>query len=104
MNKIKYKPMILPSGEDNLKSYIKTHRLVLLENVIESINHSVEKDLSIVEVFKFENSDFVVTLERKNFPCNIEQIYEYCIENEHYELCNKIKKINLKLNNKYEKK
>lgn len=103
MNKIKYKPMILPSKDDQLQSYIKTHRLILLENVIESINHSLEKGLSVVEVFKFENSDFVVTLERKNFSCNIKQIYDFCIENEHYELCNKIKKINLKLNNKYEK-
>ena len=104
MNKFKYKPMILPCEENKLESYIKSNRLVLFESVIESINHSIENGLSIVEVFKFENSDFVVTLESKNFRCNIEQIYEYCIENEHYELCNKIKKINLKLKNKYEKK
>lgn len=103
MNKFKYKPLILPSDDEQLQAYIKNHRLVLLENVIESINHSIDKSLSVVEVFKFENSDFIVTLDRKNFLCNIKEIYDYCIENEHYELCNKIKKINVRLNNKYEK-
>ncbi len=103
MKKSKYTPMVLPSNDERLELYIKTHRLVLFENIIDSISHCVENNLSVVEIFKFENSDFVVTLESKNFPCNIEQIYEYCIENEHFEICSKIKKVNLKLKNKYEK-
>ena len=41
---------------------------------------------------------------QKNFNINIENIFEYCLEHEHFELCNRIKKLNFHIKLKHEKK
>jgi len=89
--------MVLPSSDGELKSYVHENKLKMMDSVVNSIQHSVENDLTVIEVFKFKNSDFVITLDKNNFLSNMEQIYSYCMENEYYELCSKIKKVNVRL-------
>ena len=51
-----------------------------------------------MEVFKFKKSDFVITLSHDTFKQNLENVYNYYILIEKYELCTRIKKIADKLN------
>jgi len=92
-----YKPLKLPKKDEELKKFILNNKLSLLEHVLNSVEYSVSKDLDVVEVFSFSQTDFIVTLSRENFKENIEALYNVFLKLEKYELCGRIKKLNLKL-------
>ena len=95
--------MVLPSVNSELKLYISKNKFYLFSGVIASIEYSLQHDLQSVEVFRFVDSDFIITLNEECFLENLEHIYKSCMEHEEFELCSKIKKLNLKLIKKYEK-
>lgn len=92
-----HKPLILPSGDAALKTFISTQKVKLMEQVINSIEYALENKLDIVEVFVFNGSDFTVTLNQECFLENVENIYKFYMAGEKYELCNRVKRINLRL-------
>ncbi len=100
MKKISYKPIILPSEYSELKSFIIKNKTKMMENVLNSIEYSLDNNLSTVEVFKFNKTSFVITLNDTCFLENVENIYNYYIENQKYELCPRIKNINFRLTKK----
>lgn len=97
--KLKYKPFVLPSDFKELELYVQSHKFDLTEYVITSIEHALEKNLSIVEVFNFKNSDFVITISREAFHENIQSVYKLYIQEEKYELCNRVKRVESLLEN-----
>jgi hypothetical protein len=97
--KAKVKPSVLPSDFQELDTYIFRNRQQLMEQVVSAIEFALEKNLPVVEVFGFKNSDFVVALSRNEFRDNINHIYTSYIQNEWYELCPRIKKVELLLDN-----
>lgn len=107
---VTYKPYMLPSDFSEMDIFIEKNKTVMTEQVVSSIEHAIEKKLEIVEVFKFKKSDFVITLSHDTFKQNLENVYNYYISIEKYELCARIKKIEDKLNtvlynlNSHEKK
>jgi len=92
-----YKPYALPSDFSEMEKFIEQNKLMMTQQVISSIAHAVEKNLDIIEVFTFKNSDFVITLSQDSFKQNLENVYNYYIATENYELCAKIKLLEKKL-------
>ena len=70
----KFKPLILPSNESELDGYISKNSIKLMETILSSIEYALNKKMSVVEIFKFKNSDFVITLNSKNFEENVQNI------------------------------
>lgn len=93
----KHKIYLLPSNFNEMNKFIEINKIQLMEHVISSIEYAIEKKLSMVELFNFKDSDFVVTLPKNQFKENLENVYNYYIEKEHYELCIRVKNIEKKL-------
>ena len=70
----------------------------MMEQVIVSIEFAIKNKLSLIEVFQFKNSDFVITLSKKDYSANLNNVYSYCIENELYEYCPRILSLQKKIN------
>lgn len=98
-----YKPLKLPSDDAELKIFLSKNKIKMMEQILDSIEYSIENDLSVVEIFSFKGSDFIVSLNQERFLENVENIYKFYVDEERYELCNRVKRINLKLLKKYEK-
>ena len=60
--------------------------------------------MSMVEVFQFKNSSFVITIAEKEFISNLEHINKYYVENEIFELCPKVEELCHKLKSKTDEK
>ena len=95
------KIIILPSDNDNLEKFIKKYKLVLLEHSLDTIEYAIENNLNTIEVFKFQNSDFVVILNYVDYLINLNSIYEYYLKNEMYEFCPRITRLQKILTRKY---
>lgn len=93
-----YKPYLLPSDFSEMDAFIEKNKTIMTEQVVSSIEYAIEKKLEIVEVFKFKKSDFVITLSHETFKQNLENVYNYYISTEKYELCTRVKKLEEKLN------
>lgn len=95
---VTYKPYILPSDFTEMDAFIEKNKTLMTEQVISSIEYALAKKLEIVEVFKFKKSDFVITLSQDTFKQNLDNVYNYYISIEKYELCTRVKQIESKLN------
>ena len=100
----KYKPLILPSNDIMLKKFIDSNKVSLMEGILNSIEFAIVKNLPVAEVFGFENSEFIITLKNTFFEDNMNQIYDYYISIEKYELCKRIIKIREKIKKPHEEK
>ena len=98
-NEAVFSPMILPSDLKELEKFISANKLKLMGAVLSSIEYSIDTKLHIAEAFRFRDSEFIVTILDSNFKENVDNIYKYYIDNELYELCDRIKKLNVKLSN-----
>ncbi len=84
---------ILPSPNDEMRKFVNKFKIDMMEHVVSSIKFAVENKLTIVEVFQFKDSPFVVTINEKEFMPNISHIRKYYMEHELYELCPKVEKL-----------
>jgi hypothetical protein len=91
---------ILPSDNDELKLFIEKYKVDMTEQVVASIQFAIEKKLPIIEVFQFKNSDFVITLSEKEFESNLDNIFDFYLEKENYELCTRVVKLREFIKNK----
>jgi len=99
-----YKNYVLPADFLEMKNFIENNKVHMTERVVSSIEYALEKKLKFIEVFSFKNSDFVITLPLENFKENLENVYNYYIETEQYELCSRVKSVETKLINVLNKK
>jgi hypothetical protein len=81
---------ILPSSNQELKGFILKNKLDVMEQVISSIEYALQHGLPMVEVFQFKNSEFIVTISEKEFQSNLDNIFKCYMENEIYELCPRV--------------
>lgn len=95
---VTYKPYVLPSDFTEMDAFIENNKTLMTEQVISSIEYALSKKLEIVEVFKFKKSDFVITLSQDTFKQNLDNVYDYYISTEKYELCSRVKKLESQLN------
>jgi len=96
-------PLVLPSDNRQLESYINHNRIELMENVISSIEYAVSKNLPIVETCLFEDTEFIITINSHTFKENLDHIYDYYVKNEKYELCSRVVKLLNKITNEKQK-
>lgn len=95
---ISYESFLLPSNFEEMDHFIELNKLPMTVQVISAIEYAVEKKLSIIEVFRFKKSDFVITLAKESFQQNLEYLYDQYLVLEEYELCSRVKKLRSKLN------
>jgi len=90
---------VLPSDFQKMETFVVKNKSVLTEQVVASIAHAIEKNLSNVEVFRFQNTDYIVVLNVETFKDNLDNIYNYYIATEQYEFCNRVVEVQQKLIN-----
>ena len=95
---------ILPSPNDEMRSFVNKFKIDMMEHIINSIKYAIENKLTIVEVFQFKNSPFIVTIAEKEFDTNLNHIHKFCMDNEVYELCPKIEQLQKILKHKTDEK
>jgi len=81
---------VLPSENKELQFFSKKFKVEMMEQIVRAIEFAVEHHLPFVEVFQFKNSDFVITLSKKDYLNNLNNIYNYFIEKEVYEYCPRV--------------
>lgn len=84
---------ILPSLNEEMKTFVNKFKVDMMEHVVSSIKFAVENKLPIVEVFQFKNSPFVVTINEREFDTNLSHIRKYYMDHEIYELCPRIEQL-----------
>jgi hypothetical protein len=89
-DKHSYDKYILPSKYAELTSFSKKFKSEMMEHVLDSLEVAIAQELPIVEVFQFKNSDFVITLSDGDYLTNLENLYSYFLENEGYENCDRL--------------
>lgn len=94
---------ILPSANEEMKTFAKNFKVDMMEHVVKSIQFAVDNKLNIAEVFQFKNSSFVVTISENEFESNLENINQYYMDNNLYELCQKIDVLRKRIKYKYKK-
>lgn len=100
ITKLENESYILPSTNDEMRNFIDKFKIDMMEHIVNSIKHAIENKLTIVELFQFKNSSFIVTIAEKEFDANLNHIHKFCMENEIYELCPKIEQLQQILKNK----
>lgn len=92
-------PYVLPTDMKELNSFISNYKVDMTEQVVSSIEFALKNKLPIIEIFQFKGTNYVVTMMADEFKLNLNNIYKFYLQKEHYELCNRI----IKLINKIEK-
>ena len=83
----------LPSNNTDMEKYVDENRMEINKAVVDNIDFALKKRLSVVEIFSFKNSNFVVSVNRKDFKENLENLFEFSLNNEHFENCGRVKKV-----------
>jgi hypothetical protein len=91
----------LPSDNDKLEDFIKKNKNKMVLHSIKMLEYAVRTNLEFVEIFRFKNSNFIVTISKEEYKENVEFIFEQLLKDENYEFCD----FTIKLKDKiYEKK
>jgi hypothetical protein len=85
--------LTLPSDYEEMEIFIKNNKVKLTEQIVLSVQYALSNGFSSVEVFNFEDSDFIVILDQSTFKDNIDNVFEYYIKTEQYEFCDRLVKL-----------
>jgi hypothetical protein len=85
--------LTLPSDYEEMEIFIKNNKVKLTEQIVLSVQYALINGFSSVEVFNFEDSDFIVILDQSTFKDNIDNVFEYYIKTEQYEFCDRLVKL-----------
>lgn len=89
----KYGVIELPTDNAAIEEFVAKNRVAINEKIVDNIEYALKQRLGGVEIFCFKNSNFVVVLNRKDFKESLEDIFEFSLDNEHFEICDKVKKM-----------
>jgi hypothetical protein len=88
-----FRVLTLPSNYEEMELFIKNNKVKLTEQIVLSVQYALSNGFSSVEVFNFEDSDFIVILDQSTFKDNIDNIFDYYIKSEQYEFCDRLVKL-----------
>jgi hypothetical protein len=91
------KTYVLPSSNLEMENFIKKHKNKLKEHVVNFIDYAVTENIGQIPVFQFKNTNFVVLIFRGSFMDSLQEIFKSSLTEENYELCAKIKNIEVKM-------
>ena len=95
--KEKYAVIELPADNAGMEEYVEKNRDEINARIVENIEYAINKRLSGVELFCFKDSNFVVVLNRPHFQESLKAIYEFSLDHEKFEVCEKAKKLMSKM-------
>jgi hypothetical protein len=96
-SKNKYEVIELPASNAEMEKYLEIHRKEINRRVVENIDYGIKMRLSAVEIFSFKNSNFVVLMNRKDFKENLQNIIDFSLKNQDFDVCKKAKMVLQKL-------
>jgi|LauGreDrversion4_2_1035121.scaffolds.fasta_scaffold23519_9 hypothetical protein len=96
-SKNKYEVIELPASNAEMEKYLEIHRKEINRRVVENIDYGIKMRLSAVEIFSFKNSNFVVLMNRKDFKENLQNIIDFSLKNQDFDVCKKAKMVMQKL-------
>ncbi len=85
--------MELPSNNEDMEVYVTKNRTEINERIVESIDYALKNRMTGIEVFCFKDSSFVVVLHRKDFKESLENVFNFSLNNQQFELCTRVKKL-----------
>lgn len=91
--KLKYEVVELPSNNKDMEEYVIAHRDQINNQIINSIDYAITNKMGVVEVFCFKDSNFIVVLHRKDFRESLENVFDFSLNKQQFELCTKTKKL-----------
>lgn len=94
---------VLPTDNEELLSFTLKNKINMMEQVVTAIFFAVSNNLSIVEVFQFKDSDFVITISDKDYLTNLDNIFSYYMKSEKYEYCPRVVELQKTLKQQHEK-
>ena len=83
----------LPTNPVDMENFVEKNRILINEMLVDSFDYAVRKNFSGIEVFAFKGSSYVVMVNRKDFKDNLQNIFDYSLENEIFETCAKAKNV-----------
>jgi len=90
---IKHEVVELPSNNKEMEDYVVSNRLEINEKILDNIEFALKNKLGGVEIFCFKNSNFVVVLNRRDFKESLQNIYDFSMSKEKFEVCIRVKKL-----------
>lgn len=95
---------VIPSPTEEMRTFVTKFKVDMMEHVVSSIKFAVENKLTIIEIFQFKNSPFVITMNEKEFETNLDHIRKYYMDNQIFELCPRIEQLQQLLKRKINEK
>jgi hypothetical protein len=83
----------LPTNPVDMENFVENNRQLINEMLVDSFDYAIRKNFTGIEVFAFKNSSYVVIVNKKDFKDNLQNIFDYSLENELFETCAKAKKV-----------
>jgi len=95
---------ILPSKTEDMENFVMKFKVDMMEHVINRIKYAIDQKLPIIEIFQFKDSPFIITISKSEFKSNLDLIHNFLMENQIYELCEDVNKLQENLKNKTDEK
>lgn len=76
-----------------MEEFVLKNKQIMYKSIVTNIEAAINNRWGAVEVFSFEESNFVVVINRADFKENLQNAFDYSLENEHFEICAKAKKV-----------
>lgn len=83
----------LPKNNADMEYYLLNNKIKIYDSIVSNIETAINKRWGGVEVFKFQETNFVVVINRRDFKENLQNAFDFGLENEHFEMCARTKKI-----------
>jgi hypothetical protein len=83
----------LPKNNTDMEEFVLKNKQTIYKSIVTNIETAINKRWGAVEVFSFEESNFVVVINRKDFKENLQNVFDSSLEDEHFEICAKAKKV-----------
>jgi hypothetical protein len=93
----KYEVIELPATNAEMEKYLDLHRKEINRRILNNIEHAVDTRMPTVEIFSFENSNFIVVMNKNDFRENLQNLLDFGMKTQDYEICTRAKKVMQKL-------
>lgn len=96
----RFRPITIPSEFNLMNQFLESKKLECTEHVVASIEYAHNRKMDHIQLFEFENTDYVISLNSSTFNENLDNIYDYYIDSEQYEYCNRLLEVKKLINTK----
>lgn len=90
---VKHEVVELPSDNKDMEDYVLSNRMEINQKILDNIEFALKNKLGVVEMFCFKNSNFVVVLNRKDFKESLQNVYDFSMSKEKFEVCIRVKNL-----------